>query len=75
MKKRIEIIASIAPIIILAFVESMPHGTSYLIGMVGCVSLILLIYERFKSNQSNEVTCTSDDDIKIQKIIKMQGKI
>lgn len=77
MKKIIEIIASFASIISLAFVECMPRLISYSIGIIGCVSLILLVYDHFKSNQSNEVTCTSDDDIKSQmkKIIKMQGKI
>lgn len=77
MKKLIEIIASFASIISLAFIACMPRWVSYLIGIVGCTCLILLVYDYFKSNQSNEVTCNSDDDIKSQmkKIIKMQGKI
>lgn len=77
MKKIIEITASFASIISLALIENMPSWISYIIGVVGCISLIVLIYDYFKEKKPNEVLCTSDDEIKNQmkRIIKMQGKV
>ncbi len=77
MKKVIEIFGSFASIISLALVENIPSWISYLIGIIGCISLFFLICDYFKENQTNEVVCTSDYEIKDQmkKIIKMQGKI
>lgn len=77
MKKIIETLGSFASIISLALIEDIPSGISYLIGIVGCISLIFLICDYFKEKQINEIVCSSDYEIKIQmkKIIKMQGKI